>query len=180
MCLLGGVWSEDTATGSVGTPCPEHADALLSSSSRFTGARLLGHLFQRFKLPVGDRRTNWPAPCSAPQLLGLIEQSTQFMDALSELGVILLLFTAGLGTHIRELAARQGHGRSRSASPGAVLPLVVGFAAARFALRLLEYEFERLFIATALMATSVGITASVLDDLGFSERRWGASSSAQR
>ena len=71
----------------------------------FASARLLGR-------PVADRHTSVVGELLAgaiigPQLLGWLDHN-QFLDALSELGVILLLFTAGLETHIRDLAEVKG------------------------------------------------------------------------
>jgi Kef-type K+ transport system membrane component KefB len=131
----------------------------------FAIARLLGRLVARFGIPsvIGELLAG---AILGPQLLGVVEHS-QFMDALSELGVILLLFTAGLGTHVRELAAVKGTATAVGVL-GAVLPFIVGFAVA------MPFGYptvEALFVATALMATSVGITVRVLQELGFQKRK---------
>ena len=86
---------------------------------------------------------------------------------LCEIGVILLLFIAGLDTHIEELAQSKASA-GLSACLGAVLPFVAGLLAGPL------FGFageETLFVATALLATSVGITVRVLRDLGFQRRR---------
>ena len=99
-----------------------------------------------------------------PQLLGLV-RSSEVMDALAELGVIMLLFMAGLETHIEELMETRA-AAIKVAVLGAVLPFVAG------ALVGLLFGWERaLFMATALTATSVGITVRALRELGHSERR---------
>jgi Kef-type K+ transport system membrane component KefB len=89
------------------------------------------------------------------------------MDALAALGVILLLFTAGLGTHVRELAKVKGVAIAVGIA-GAALPFVAGVIVA------IPFGYpmaERLFVATALMATSVGITVRVLQELGYEKRK---------
>jgi len=131
----------------------------------FTAARLLGRLVSRLGVPsvVGELLAG---AILGPYVLGLIEHS-QFMDALAQLGVILLLFTAGLGTHVRQLSAVKGTAIAVGVL-GATVPFVAGFAVA------IPFDYpltERLFVATALMATSVGITVRVLQELGFQNRK---------
>jgi Kef-type K+ transport system membrane component KefB len=84
------------------------------------------------------------------------------LHLLSELGVILLLFLIGLETDVTRLLS-VGRPAVAVALAGVALPLAGGFAIGR----LLGYSpTVSLFLGAALTATSVGITARVLSDLG--------------
>ena len=61
-----------------------------------------------------------------PALLNVVHH-TEFLEALSELGVMLLLFTAGLDTHLEQLAQARATA-ARVAVLGAVLPFIGGIA----------------------------------------------------
>ena len=118
----------------------------------FAGARLLGRLFQAVKQPavIGELLAG---AILGPALLNLVHH-TEFLEALSELGVMLLLFTAGLDTHLEQLAQARATA-AKVAGLGALLPFIGGVAGG------LAFRYatgESLFVATALMATSVGIT----------------------
>ena len=142
-----------------------HANALLMLFLAFAGARLLGHLFARLKLPVvvGELLAG---AILGPQLLDLVH-SSEVMDAMAELGVIMLLFMAGLETHMEELMETRA-AAIKVAVLGAVLPFVGG---ALVGLLFGWNTSSALFMATALTATSVGITVRALRELGHSERR---------
>jgi len=138
---------------------------LLQIFLAFTAARLLGHLFQRFKLPavVGELLAG---ALLGPYLLNVL-QPGEVLDALAELGVIMLLFMAGLETHIAELMATRA-AAIKVALLGAALPFVGG---ALLGILFGWGSSSALFMATALTATSVGITVRVVRELGFHERR---------
>ena len=142
-----------------------HAEALLQIFLAFTAARLLGHLFQRFRLPavVGELLAG---ALLGPYLLNVLHPG-EVLDALAELGVIMLLFMAGLETHIAELMATRA-AAIKVAVLGAALPFVGG---ALVGLLFGWGSSSALFMATALTATSVGITVRVVRELGFHERR---------
>jgi Kef-type K+ transport system membrane component KefB len=142
-----------------------HAEALLTLFLAFLGARLLGHLFQYFKLPVvvGELLAG---AILGPQLLNLVH-SGEILDTFAELGVIMLLFMAGLETHIEELLETRA-AAIKVAVLGAALPFIGGVLLGL----LFGWESSAaLFMATALTATSVGITVRALRELGHSERR---------
>lgn len=84
------------------------------------------------------------------------------LESIAELGVVLLLFYVGLETRLRDLLA-VGWRAALVGTLGVLLPLFGGIA---LMLALGEPEIESLFIGVALVATSVGITARVLRDLG--------------
>jgi Kef-type K+ transport system membrane component KefB len=98
-----------------------------------------------------------------------IMQVAHAVDVFSRYGVIFLLFLVGLETSIDEL--RQVGGDSiRVGITGVLLPFVLGFGTARLLMPELSLNVD-LFVAAALGATSVGITARVLQDLSKSRSR---------
>ncbi len=93
------------------------------------------------------------------------EENKAIFDVFAELGVIFLLFTVGLETPLHELR-KVGRTATMVAILGVVIPFVAGLAL----MLVLGYGMEvSLFIGAALVATSVGITAYVLKDLGLME-----------
>jgi Kef-type K+ transport system membrane component KefB len=82
---------------------------------------------------------------------------------LAELGVVVLLFFVGLETRIADLF-RVGGRAASVAVMGVVLPFVLGFVLMGPILG--RPQIESIFVGTAMVATSVGITARVLRDLG--------------
>lgn len=143
----------------------EKLEILLQILTAFAVARLMGRLFVRLGLPsvVGELAAG---AVLGPHLLNIIEHS-QFMDSFSELGLIILLFVAGLETHLRELFEVQ-KSAVKVALLGLLFPFVLGY------LFVLPFGYplaENLFVATALVATSVGITVRVLRELGHSQRK---------
>ncbi len=102
-----------------------------------------------------------------PSFLGVIQQ-TELLIALSEIGVILLMFDAGLGTDLKELK-NTGFAAFIIAVLGVVTPLVGGLALYMWyfpdsgdPLHL----FRAIFIGVILTATSVSITVETLRELG--------------
>jgi len=80
----------------------------------------------------------------------------------SELGVIFLLFAIGLETPFTELR-KVGKMATIVAILGVVLPFIGGFA---LLILFAKTTLEAMFIGAAMVATSVGITARVIKDLG--------------
>ena len=91
------------------------------------------------------------------------EANFPIFQVFAELGIIFLLFAVGLETPFRELRM-VGKTAIMVALLGVVLPFVAGFAI------IVAFSFgstiEALFMGTALVATSVGITARVIKDMG--------------
>ncbi len=95
-----------------------------------------------------------------PSVLGIVG-GDEVLRVLGELGVILLLLQVGLEMDLVELG-KVGRSSLSVAVVGVVAPLVLGLAA----MELVGDEFNTaLFVAAALTATSVGITARVFGDL---------------
>ncbi|MEI6796591.1 MAG: cation:proton antiporter [Methanomassiliicoccales archaeon] len=93
-------------------------------------------------------------------ILGLGSDREVF-DVLAELGVIFLLFAVGLETPFSELR-KVGKLATTVAVLGVITPFVCGMA---LMLGLGYGMNESLFVAAALVATSVGITARVIRDM---------------
>ena len=103
-----------------------------------------------------------------PCLLNLVQPSDS-IAIFAEIGVVLLMFTTGLGTNLQELM-RAGPIATLIACVGVAVPLAggtllyslfYGFSA------LGSQEFYRaLFIGTIMTATSVSITVATLQELG--------------
>ncbi len=87
--------------------------------------------------------------------------STELLDFVAELGAIFLLFLIGIEVRLGDLLDIGGE-----AVAVALLGVILPFAAGYYAGVYIGYGFvASLFLGTALVATSVGITARVLRDL---------------
>jgi Kef-type K+ transport system membrane component KefB len=87
-----------------------------------------------------------------------------FVDELSRLAVIFLLFLVGLETSVTEMR-RVGHRAVSVAVVGVVCPMLLGLVVMKFMTPHTSLAHD-LFIGGILTATSVGITARVFHDLG--------------
>jgi Kef-type K+ transport system membrane component KefB len=97
-----------------------------------------------------------------PSLLGLVDPSREVFHLLGELGVVILLFSIGLESDLSALL-KAGPVASVVAVAGVVIPFGLGYVLVRlFGVQTLP----AVVVAAALTATSVGITARVLADLG--------------
>jgi Kef-type K+ transport system membrane component KefB len=95
-----------------------------------------------------------------PSVLGLVEPGDA-LEVFAELGVVFLLFWVGLETRITQLAA-VGRPAALVGVLGVLLPFGGGYG---LGLALDEGTATSVFLAAALVATSVGITSAVLVDL---------------
>jgi Kef-type K+ transport system membrane component KefB len=86
------------------------------------------------------------------------------VDILARLGALLLLFDAGLALAVRDVL-RVGAAATRVALIGTIASLALGFGVATWLLPAAPAS-TRAFLAGALSATSVGVGARVLKDLG--------------
>lgn len=96
-----------------------------------------------------------------PVVLNIVNPSETILN-LAEVGVVVLMFEAGLETDLNELK-RSGLPAFIIALCGVVIPLVIGGAA--------TYIFDRnimesVFMGVVLTATSVSITVETLQDMG--------------
>ena len=95
-------------------------------------------------------------------VLGLVDSKLEVIHLLSELGVVILLFAIGLETDLKKLL-KVGGASAAVAVAGVVLPFAMGYGVCR-AMGLAN--LAAIMVGAALTATSVGITARVLSDLG--------------
>ncbi len=93
------------------------------------------------------------------------------LHVLAELGVLLLLFDVGLEADLRALV-RVGPSAGLVAAIGVIAPLVLGWGTASWLLPGAP-PLAHVFVGATLTATSVGITARVLKDLGALHSREG-------
>ncbi|MBQ7835277.1 MAG: cation:proton antiporter [Ruminiclostridium sp.] len=103
-----------------------------------------------------------------PSILGLVDQS-DILAAMAEIGVVLLMFGAGLETNLKELL-KTGPKALLIAVIGVFVPLVGGYLLYGgfygFAEVGTEEFYRGIFIGTIMTATSVGITVQTLKELG--------------
>ena len=136
--------------------------------------KLLGILTKRIQMPqvVGALLAGL---ILGPAMLNVLSE-TEFLTQLSELGVIVLMFSAGMGTDIQELK-HSGKAGFLVALLGVLVPLALGTGLAVFAARvgMIVYSgfLEAVFIGTVLTATSVSITVETLKELGKLETKVG-------
>lgn len=90
--------------------------------------------------------------------------SLEGIEILAQLGVILLLFQVGLESNVREMLS-VGWSSLLVAILGVIAPFFLGWGLSAWMLPE-EETLAHLFIGATLCATSVGITARVLKDLG--------------
>lgn len=145
------------------------SDILFTLFIVFVAAQIGGEIAQRLKLPgvVGEIA----AGCAiGPSLLGWIapEQIAAGtpLDVLAEIGVVLLLFAVGLETRLEDLKKV-----GKSAFLVGVLGVLVPFGMGGVWAHASGFDWGKsLFVAAAFVATSAGITARVLQELGALQR----------
>lgn len=135
-------------------------------------------------LGLVSRRVQLPAVVGAlisgivlgPSFLDFIEY-TDFIQKASEIGVILLMFMAGLDTDLNELK-KSGVASFLVAILGVVLPLIGGFLCFKYMFPE-EYAnnslgfLKAVFVGVTLTATSVSITVETLREMGKLKGRMG-------
>jgi Kef-type K+ transport system membrane component KefB len=96
-----------------------------------------------------------------PGLLGLVHES-EVLHALAGLGMLILIFEVGLESDLHDLL-RAGLQATLVALVGVAVPFAAGYGV----MHARGYEgLVAVFVGATLTATSVGITARVLADLG--------------
>ena len=130
-------------------------------------AKFLGLAARKFAAPqvVGEILAGL---LIGPCMLNLV-QGSDALSTFAEIGVVLLMFTTGLGTNIKELL-KAGPIATFIACVGVFVPLVGGTmlysAFYGFAAVGTPEFFRALFIGTIMTATSVSITVATLQELG--------------
>ena len=141
---------------------------LLQIAIILLSTKLLGLLTKRISLPqvVGALAAGI---ILGPMLLDVVERN-DLIVSLAELGVIVLMFSAGLETDIQELK-KAGLASFVIALLGVIVPLVGGFFLADFYNteqnpEMASLFWQNIFIGVVLTATSVSITVETLKEIG--------------
>jgi Kef-type K+ transport system membrane component KefB len=144
----------------------------LALAAMFIAAKLLGELAERFGQPavLGELIAGVLLGGSVLGIVPTEGTGAEIIHLLAELGVVLLLFEIGLETDLREMF-RVGTASLSVAAVGVVLPFVLGFAYWAYVPHgagggTTDLATAAIFVGATLTATSVGITARVLSDLG--------------
>lgn len=137
-------------------------------------AKLLGLLAKKLKAPqvVGQIAAGL---LIGPGVLNWVGQS-EWISVMAEIGVVLLMFSTGLETNLKELV-KTGPVALTIACAGVFVPLVLGWALYGcfygFAPIGSEDFLKGVFIGTIMTATSVSITVQTLRELGHLKGRVG-------
>jgi Kef-type K+ transport system membrane component KefB len=144
----------------IGAAMGEETKVLLTLFIMLAAAKFMAELFERLRQPavageimagilIGPSLLNWAAP-------------SEITSILAEIGVIFLLFNVGLETKPAAIF-KVGRSAATVAVLGVILPFVGGWLLMKV---WGSTSVESLFVGTALVATSVGITARVLSAMG--------------
>lgn len=141
---------------------------LIGLAAMLLVAKLGGELFERLKQPAVLGELIGGIIIGNLVLLGFTAAEPLKTDAviaaLAQLGVILLLFEVGLESNLSEML-EVGWSSLFVAVAGVVAPFFLGWGVSAYFLPA-ESRLVHIFIGSVLCATSVGITARVLKDLG--------------
>lgn len=141
---------------------------LLNLAIILLATKLLGLLTKQFQLPqvVGALLAGL---LLGPAVLNILEE-TEFIQKVAQIGVIVLMFGAGVETDISELK-KSGKASIVIAILGMVIPIIGGFVVASIfnmpsGLKDTTALLQNIFIGVILSATSVSITVETLKEMG--------------
>ncbi|SDA96319.1 Kef-type K+ transport system, membrane component KefB [Mesorhizobium qingshengii] len=150
--------------------------------------RGLGEIFQRYGQPaimgqliggilLGPSLFGWLWPDAQHLIFSTDPAQKSMIDAVSQLGILLLLLLTGMETDLR-LVRRVGAACFSISITGIIVPFACGFALAQFLpATLLPEPTQRivagLFLGTALSISSVKIVAMVVREMNFMRRNLG-------
>ena len=136
-------------------------------------AKVLGMLVRKFRVPqvVGEILAGL---LIGPSVFGLVS-SCDFLSTMAEIGVVLLMFSAGLETNLHDLA-KSGFAATLIACFGVAVPMAGGAA-----LYMVYYGvgfgnpdfLKGVMIGCIMTATSVGITVESLKEMGYLQGKVG-------
>ena len=146
----------------------EHTSALTAIFIAFLAAVVGGEVAMRVKMPsvvgqifagvlVGRSVFGWVSTTDSPILVDL-----------GELGAAFLLFSVGLETPFAKIG-KVGKEAFLVAVLGVIVPFIVGFGWAHFSGL---PTAQAVFVAAAFIATSAGITAKILQELGVIDQKY--------
>ena len=138
---------------------------LLDIALILISTKILGLLTRRIQLPqvVGALIAGL---LLGPACFGVL-QETDFIKNIAEIGVIVLMFAAGLETDVQELK-KTGLASFIIALLGVIVPLVGGYFVATIYNPVTDQHtmLQNIFVGVVLTATSVSITVETLKELG--------------
>jgi len=139
----------------------QSARILLQIFAIFAAAKLLAVVAERVRVPAVVAEIV-AGIMIGPQVLGWVKNPQQdWLVTLASIGAIVLLFDVGLNQKLSSIM-RVGMMALVVAALGVVIPFFLGYGL----LQLTEHsQTEAIFLGAAMVATSVGITARVLQDL---------------
>ncbi len=131
----------------------------------YVASKIGGELALRFKQPVviGELIAGLIVGVSG---LGLVNPEQPVLVLLAQVGVTLLLFEVGLESDLKSLF-KVGPQALAVALVGMLLPFGLGYGVLKFAG---ATNLVSVFVGAATTATSIGISAKVLTDLGYLQR----------
>jgi Kef-type K+ transport system membrane component KefB len=147
------------------------AQFFLAIAAILVAAKLLGELAERLGQPavLGELVAGVLLGGSVLGVVPTAGPGAELIHVLAELGVLLLLFEIGLETDLKEMF-RVGPASLAVALVGVVVPFGLGFAYWAWVPHPVgapaNLTTAAIFVGATLTATSVGITARVLSDLG--------------
>ena len=177
--------ASDTETPHANGHVDPVAEVLLAILIILLLAKVSGDVFERVGMPavlgelaVGILLGNWqlmtgsdvfeffkPDPENAHAMTGNV------LDMLSRIGVVLLLFEVGLESRVKEMAS-VGMSSLLVAVVGIIAPMTLGFGVGYLLVSEDPSQWQLpAFLGATLCATSVGITARVLKDIGKNKTR---------
>ena len=158
---------EGHASGGSSEGGTDFAAGLLSLVTIMVVAKLGAEVFERMQQPavLGELVAGMMLGGLALVGLTFIEgwRHREMLDIAAEIGVILLLFEVGLESHLDELLD-VGRSALVVAILGVLAPMGLGYVVSAYFLPE-EAWYVHMFVGGTLAATSVGITARVLQDL---------------
>lgn len=131
-------------------------------------AKFFGVMARRCKIPqvVGEIIAGL---LIGPSVLNVVSES-DFIVKMAEIGVVLIMFSAGLETNLKDLI-KTGPKAFAIACAGVFVPMALGtilyMVFYGFAAIGTEKFFKAVFIGTIMTATSVGITVEALREMGY-------------
>jgi Kef-type K+ transport system membrane component KefB len=167
-CVVNIAHADAGARDATGAPRGLDPLVLVGVASMLVAAKLGGAVFERFKQPavLGELLGGMLLGALALAGVGAFEslKTDAVVGALAEIGVVVLLFEVGLESDFGELL-KVGLSSLLVALAGTVGSFLLGWGAAKLFLPGAP-PLTRVFVGAAITATSVGITARVLRDLG--------------
>ncbi|MFH1701596.1 MAG: cation:proton antiporter [Candidatus Zixiibacteriota bacterium] len=172
--IIAGLWaSYSFASGEEGHGSSEVSSVLLGLIIILLAAKIGGDLFERFKQPavLGELILGMIIGNLGLMGIDIFEpfKHSATLEILAEIGVIILLFEVGLESTIGEMM-KVGVVSFMVASFGVIAPFFLGWGVGAWFLPE-ESIYVHVFIGATLTATSVGITARVLQDIGRSNTK---------